>query len=225
LVVGLAVLVGVGAVAFAGWLATRPKRFDYGTRKGEIMQMDEAFEKAPCDKKPTLQFVRTLSSLGDYRGVLEHTDEFFAKCGDWPRLRWLSEGAHDHLKEYDAAIADATKLIDGAPNDQDYWWWRGQAKEHKGDLDGAIADMRRSLELLPKATNIAANLARVLEQKGLRCDARDTLLAFIDHRPAAAGYPWVQTELARLGEGCPKLNVQTFPAGEEDDDSDERERD
>jgi len=205
LLVGGALAVVGAVVGTAGWVVTRDKPFDYGVRKAEVRALDDAVDAKPCDRDAVFKLVNLTFRLNDYKGSLRRANAHLAACGDWPRLRWLTYSAYHHLGRWDEAIAEATRLIENAPRDQDFYWWRGQSKHKKRDLDGAIADFRKALELMPSANYIPFDLASALEEKGQRCEARDALVAYVVTHPKTRDNDWLVQRIGRLhAEGaCP----------------------
>ena len=181
-----------------GWLVTRDKPFDYGIHTDEVRWLEDKLSAEPCDRPATLRLVETMLTSGDHRGVLKRAGAFVDKCGDYPRLRWATYSAHERLSEHDAAIADATRLIEREPSDKDFWWWRGIAFEEKGELEPAIADYRRALEIEPALTGVPFNLANVLERQGRFCEARQPIEQFLRYHPSVSDRGRIDVRLARL---------------------------
>jgi aspartyl protease family protein len=115
-----------------------------------------------------------------------------------PRLRWFTYDAHKRLSELDKAIADATLLIEGRPDDKDFWWWRGIVYEEKGDLEKAAADYRQTLALEPRVTGIPFNLAAIYEKQGKPCEAILPIEQFLRYHPDVADRERVNERLLRL---------------------------
>jgi tetratricopeptide (TPR) repeat protein len=201
--VGVAAL-GAAGVA-VGWVVTREKPFDYGARAGEVRELSEALTKEPCDRAKIVKLADTMLRAGDNRGVLGRAGAFFQACGELPRLRWITFSAHKNLSEWDAAIADADKLIADRPHDQDFWWWRGQVYQQKGDLAHAEADMRKALEIMPWANYIPFDLADVLEKEHKPCEAAAVIVAYLQHHPDRADDDPIAIRLASLRQAgaCP----------------------
>ena len=193
--------IGGVLTAIAGaalFLATRPHPFDYGVEGPHIVQLHHLVESERCDAQATLQYDEALVAAGDLRGALGDTDAYFATCGDWYRLRWVTYSAYERLGQHAAAAAEATKLIAHDPEDHNYPWWRGIAYEQMGKLDEAIRDYRRTIWLSPSIDRIPFNLANVLERKGDFCAARDTLRRFVGQHPELAERPELTERLGRL---------------------------
>jgi tetratricopeptide (TPR) repeat protein len=211
--VGGAFTLVAAVVAAAGWVVTRDKPYDYGVHKAEVRALDDAVDDRPCDRNAVFKSVDKVFRLGDRKGALRRANGFFERCGDWPRLRWITYSSYHQLGRYDEAIAEATRLIAGAPRDQDFYWWRGQSKQRKRDLDGAIADYRKALEIMPHANYIPFDLARALEDKGDRCQARDTLVAYVTTHPTARDNVWIVERIAQLHRdgGCTDEAPQILP--------------
>ena len=143
---------------------------NWGKYAGQIRPLIASLEQEPCNRTKALELSDLLLDAGDNRGVLTRADAFFAACGDWPRLRWDMYEAHKDLSEWDAAIAEATKLIEDDRTFSTYWFWRGRAKAMKGDLEGAVSDFHEELELCPECLG-AWDLANALEKLGRPCEA------------------------------------------------------
>jgi tetratricopeptide (TPR) repeat protein len=193
--IGGALAVIAGAVTF---LALRPQPFDYGADGARIAGLKTKAHAEPCDKRATLAYEEAALAAGDARSALADSDEFFARCGDWYRLRWVRYGAREHLSEHAAAVDEATRLIAHDPEDHDYYWWRGMAHEELGRDDAAIADYRKTLQLLPGADRIPFNLANVLERHQRLCEAREPILQFVRFHPEFAERPRIVEQLDRL---------------------------
>ncbi|MCU1282365.1 MAG: hypothetical protein JWM53_5911 [bacterium] len=193
-------IAGTLAVVAGGivFVATRPHPFDYGADAARIMQLRNKVEHERCDKYATLDYDEALVAAGDERRALADADDYFVRCGDWYRLRWVTYGAHEHLGEHAQAAAEATRLMQHDPTDHDYPWWRGMAYEEMGRTDDAIADYRRTIELAPAVDRIPFNLATLLEAKGQLCEARQPILQFVRHHPELADRPNVVDRLERL---------------------------
>ncbi len=198
LTVALGFVLSAGALGAVGWLLTRAKPYDYGIRGPEIRALSERLTSEPCERPTALKLVESQLAAGDSRGVIKQTQSFFARCGDWPRLSWVTYTAHERLSEHDAAIADASRLIALSPDDKDFWWWRAIAYEEKGELDKAVADYRKSLEAAPGLTGIPFNLANVLERQGKFCQARQPILQFLEYHPDVSNRSAVDARLDRL---------------------------
>jgi aspartyl protease family protein len=206
---GLMLLVGaalLGSLTTAvGYIITREKPFDWGVHGPKVRYLLGALEREPCDQQKIVELGDTLNMAGDFRGALKHAEAFFGRCGPLPRLLWVTYGAHRHLSEHGQAIADATRLIEIAPGDKDYWWWRGIVYEDTGRLAEAAADYERSLEIQPALGNIPFNLASVYERLGRPCDALRAIERFVAYHPQMADSDEVVTRSERLRRSghCP----------------------
>lgn len=198
---GAAAKIGGVLAAIAGgiaFVATRPHPFDYGADGPNVVRLHNRVASERCDKRATLEYDEALVAAGDMRGALSDTEAYFASCGDWYRLRWVTYSAHQHLSEHEAAAAEASKLMQHDPMDHDYPWWRAMAYEEMGRIDDAIRDYRRALTLEPALDRIPFNLSALLEQKGQRCEARQPILQFVRFHPDYAHAPNVSDRLERL---------------------------
>jgi aspartyl protease family protein len=183
-----------GDLPWTPWLT-----FDYGARLPKVKSLVDALDKEPCDKGRMVKLLDEMVGAGDYRGTLTKADAFFAKCGDLPRARWLTYEAHKRLSEYDAAIAEATKLIDSDRYDRDFWWWRGNAQFLKGDYEKALADHREVQKLCPECT-VGWQIADSTEKLGRPCEGIEPLENVAARHPDAGDIDKLRGRIALLKE-------------------------
>lgn len=62
--------------------------------------------------------------------------------------------AYIEREAYDLARADAETVIERHPMSSRGWWYRGLARRGLGDLDGAIADLGRAVEVIESGQSI-----------------------------------------------------------------------
>lgn len=192
-------LAGAGVLAYA---FTYEPPFDYGKHANDVRTLSQRLEKEPCDRAAIVKLGDTMMMAGDYRGALGRANAWFAACGDHPRLLWVTYGAHKRLGENEAAIAAATKLIEDDPDDKDYWWWRGVIHERTGDWEKAAADYEKTLEIMPRISNIPFNLSAAYEKLGRPCDAVKPIEQYLEYHPQDREDASVQQQLARLIAAC-----------------------
>jgi tetratricopeptide (TPR) repeat protein len=188
---------------------------DWGTYTQGINAMLEQLAKEPCDRRQIVVLGETLLRAGDSRGAVQHAATFFKKCGAYPRLLWVTYSAHLRLSEHHAAVSDVSQLVELYPEDADYRWWRARAYEQGGELEKAVVDYKKSLELRPAMTNIPFNLSSVLERLGRPCEAIVPVENFIAHHPDTRDKPEITARLTRLraaGGGCPAAAAPVTPA-------------
>jgi clan AA aspartic protease (TIGR02281 family) len=204
-------LMVVASVGVGAWLRARKEApappgaapraassLDYGLYNEPVRVLSGQLEREPCDRQKTLDLAETLQKAGDYRRVLLQADAFFTRCGPFSRLLWVTFEAHRHLSEWDAAIADATKLIEESPSDQDFRYWRGSIFAEKGHLEQAIQDYQQALEILPSADGVPFELADLYERVGRPCDGLFPIEQFLYHHPEARDEEAVSARLNRL---------------------------
>ncbi len=192
-----ALLAMVGAVVwYAG--STRDGGFDYAKHGAAVDKARAALADEPCDRVTIVELTEVMLRAGDARGAIDRAEQFWAACGDLPRLRWVTYGAYKRLSEWDRAAAECTRLIAHRPYDRDYRTWRGLAYEHKGDWAAAATDYRQALLLEPRLESIPFNLAAVLEKAGRPCEALEALETFAYHHPKVRQQLNHRTRLDRL---------------------------
>jgi len=144
--------------------------YDYGASADKVHRLEGQLGKEPCDRRKIVELCDEMLRAGDSRGTIRRAEAFFQACGDHPRLRWLTYGAHKQLSEWDQASAEATKLIESNPYDADFRAWRGIVYEQKGDLEHAVEDYRQAMVLRPRLSDVAMSLANLYERQHKPCD-------------------------------------------------------
>jgi aspartyl protease family protein len=193
----LTVVVGVLG-SLVGYVVSRPRKFDYGVHAARIAGLQELLSSTRCDRDATLELDETMVQAGNARAALADSDAYFARCGEWPRLRWVRYSADERLGDHAGAIAEASRLIEHDPEDHDYRWWRGVVYELVGQDDAAIADYRQAIALTPALMSIPFNLARLLERQGRPCEAMEPILQFLAYHPERQSDRRVLAQLNRL---------------------------
>jgi tetratricopeptide (TPR) repeat protein len=220
---GFAVALGGSSLvllSLVAFVVTRPRPFDYGLDAPQVELLRERVEASRCDRAVTREYEELMAKAGDAKGAIADSDAFFARCGDWFRLRWVRYGAFQKLGLHVEAAAEATRLMELDPDDFDYPWWRGIAYEQLGRVDDAIADYRKTLALLPSADRIPFNLSALLEQKKQLCEARQPIAQFLSYHPELASRSDLVGRLERLTTAghCPPLPPLDPATGTQDGD-------
>ena len=113
-----------------------------------------------------------LLALGDYPGSAQAYDQAFAIYAALPdvdrpwRTLWYQVGPYEayfQTGRYQDVInlANTTLSFMRQPVLEESFYWRGLAKEKMGDLEGAIADLRKSIELNPNFSPATKQLERL----------------------------------------------------------------
>ncbi len=198
-------LLVVGAVGIGAYFVkTNDERSDYGEHAGEVRQLAAQLQKEPCDRRKILMLTELMLSAGDARGALKWADGFLQRCGDYPRLRWITMESHKQLSEWDQAAAEATRLIDGSPYESDFHSWRGLIYEQKGDWGRAVGDFRQAIALRPRLSDIPFNLADAYEHMGKPCDAVFPLEQVLYYYPDVRNRAEIRSRISGLTDrgGC-----------------------
>jgi aspartyl protease family protein len=198
-------LVVLGFIGAAVWFFVsyepppKPKPpFDYGEYKEAVTHWKSILDRQPCDRTAIIKLGELLLQASDVQGAIDHSNQFFEKCGPYPRLRWISFGAYKRLSQFDKAVEEAAILIKSDPNDKDFWWWRGEAYELMGNLDKAAFDYRQAISVEPRLDSIPFNLADVLEKQGSFCEAIFPVEQFLFYHQEFLDDPRIKARLSRL---------------------------
>jgi tetratricopeptide (TPR) repeat protein len=199
-----AIAVVGGLIAFA---ATRPPAIIYGEHKAKIEMALSRVANTPCDGQSTLELVELLNKERDYARVVSVVEAFDAACKPVPRIWWASYTARMQLQDYKGAENDAGRLIENAPDDGDFWWWRGKAKRDGGDVAGAEADFKKTIERTPRALYSVIDLVDLLEKNGRACEGVPALAKLVASQPDEAKKRGLDTRLHRMIRETPCADV------------------
>ena len=186
----------IGAFAFALW--QMEPSFDYGKRYDEVKALKAQVKDEPCSRRANLALNEILNSARDHRGAIENAERFFEECGPYLRLRWTTYHAHKQLSEYAKAVQEATYLTDERPDDQDYWWWRGNAYVGLEDWASAAHDFKQCMLISPRANYCPFDLSNALEKLGKPCEAIFPIEHYLHHYPQHKNENKVVSRLQRL---------------------------
>jgi hypothetical protein len=111
-------------------------------------------------------------TLGDYVGAAQAYDQAFAIYPTIPdddrpwRMLWYQVGpyaAYYYTGRYDDVtnLGNATLNALGKPILEETFYWMGKAREAQGEMDKAIQDYQRAVELNPESTPAQAELQRL----------------------------------------------------------------
>ncbi len=165
--------------------------------KVRARQLEVAMGELGCDKRRVLQLGDRLNRDGRYEAAIALVKRHEEKCGAWPRLLWVSLYAHQERGEWKKVTELATRLIDDAPHDSDFWWWRGEAFAELGQYEQAAADYHQSMANQPNGF-AAGRYARWVDAELKRpCEGAFALGYWMDLRPDDFE-DWAPEERARL---------------------------
>jgi clan AA aspartic protease (TIGR02281 family) len=159
----------VGAVAL---VVAAMQVYDYYQNGGaELSRLRKEQAKQPCDRGKIIRLGDALLDQDQNREAVEAAQSFWQRCGDYPRLLWITQIAHRRLGNFQEALKDSTRLIDSQPRNRNYWAWRGHIHEEMEDWPKAISDYRQALTLEPSLVDIPFDLADIYERLGRPCEA------------------------------------------------------
>jgi len=115
-----------------------------------------------------------------------------------PQLLSMASRALNERGEHERAVETATRAL--ARGEQaEPLWVRGDAQRALGRTDGAVADLRRAMQLAPEVDDVRLRLVATLEEAGLREEASSELEPLLERHPAGPDRPArVSYERAKL---------------------------
>lgn len=185
LITTVVLLIGV-VIGFGGTILKKqysePVTFDYGQYADTVKFLKLSLEGQPDSKYTVLELAEFMVRAGDDDGTLSLCSDFQKKYGPYPKLYWVTMDIYKRQAKWDSAAIEATKLIEDAPYDKDFRWWRGEIYEYANQWEKAIEDYTQSLSLQPALSSIPYNLSRALEEAGRGDEAALPLLQLASTR-------------------------------------------
>lgn len=170
----------------------------------QMMRADR--DKTPCEKPVVRKLVARLNEEGRHAEAVDDARAYFARCDDFPRLRWDLIHALQELGRHPEAIEQETLLITRDPFDGDFWWWRGEDRAKNRQPAQALADYRQSMansEDSGGSRFAAARILDVVEAAGRPCEGVAALEFFVSVHGGSLGRQ-LEADLAELDRkaGC-----------------------
>ena len=100
----------------------------------------------------------------DWSGGIAALDKCLALTPDDVEARYWKAVAYDEMGDLRSALAELDALVAAAEDYADAWNFRSQLRASRLDLDGALADVTRALELEAEAPEFHLQRGKVLSQ-------------------------------------------------------------
>lgn len=153
---------------------------DLGLKDAGISYYTRLTDADPCNSGNAIKLADELLKVRAHAATVKFVTDTLAKCPPSRNLQWKRLAGNKALGRWDEALVDADALVKDAPTDSDFWWWRGEVHEEKGNFAQALVDHQQSLAL---ATTVypARRLLRMPEKaKGFQCPAAFAIHHYID---------------------------------------------
>lgn len=164
LIILVVVIISIGVVFFIKENNPPKEKFDYGPYEDRITELRYTLEGQPGSKHDAIKYGELLNEAGDYHGAIAFCKKFQKEQNNYIRLNWITLHAYKQLGMYDSAVVEVTELIEDAPYDKDFRWWRGELYGKLGQWDNAVWDYKQCMALQPTLRRIPFELSEALEQ-------------------------------------------------------------
>lgn len=124
-----------------------------------------------------------LVQLGSYAEALEAIPEELANRDASLRLLRIRAFCAQSVEDYPPAISAYKRVVTAEPSDWESWNNLGNSLRCIGDLDAAVAALRRAAELAPDAAPVRLNYANALLKAGQASDGEKELRALASDFP------------------------------------------
>ena len=162
---------------------------------------ERAIELDPGYDKPHFQLISARAALREpERAVQVYEARLAASPRGLREHRFLAQ-AYVAAHDYGKALATSEAGLALAADDAALTAMRGEAKAGLGDVEGALADWRRALELDPEDIGALYSSAFLLERQRRLADSAEAWQAIVDWTEArglAREAVWPKQELERL---------------------------
>jgi tetratricopeptide (TPR) repeat protein len=171
----------------------------------ELREAVELYERAieldPGLDKPHYQLIMARTALEEPERAVAHYEQRLAAApGELREHRFLA-AAYLRAHAHERALETVAAGLQLAPDDAALFEFRAEAKAGLGDVEGALADWRRAVELDTESIGGLYMSAFLLEREGRLTEAIDAWRSIIDWNELR-GYTlqtiWPKQELERL---------------------------
>jgi len=144
----------------------------------EMNEMRARLKADACDDEAAWKLGGVQNALGDYSATLALADRWVTACPESVAVRQAQLYALEKTGGWDQAVGITSELVSEQPWVADYWSWRADAEDGKGELEQAAFDYRQSLAITPN--NAVVKFADLARRRGRPCEGVFALTRFID---------------------------------------------
>lgn len=158
-------------------------RMDTGDHAAAIRHLEIAHSARPSDVRIASNLATALVEAGDHERAFEVASREVAFADPTLQLARIRGYVAQMTSRGPEAVAAYEHVVRGAPNDWESYNNLGNARLLAGDLEGAIADLERTVEMEPAAAPALINLARSYRMAGDSVKAEQILRQMADDFP------------------------------------------
>lgn len=147
--------------AMLGMLHCRSGNLDEGVR-----HLRSAHEARPTDVVIANNLASSLAQLGRYQEGLEIVTDEIVQADESLQLTRLRGFLAQMADDFAMAARNYEQVVAAFPDDWESWNNLGNARRSAGDFEGALAAMRKAVELNPHSPPVRLNFATALHQAG-----------------------------------------------------------
>lgn len=143
----------------------------------------EKLQIEPCNRPIAEDLVVNLINSAEYTATLSFIKYNEQKCGYNKQLLTGVFLAKKGLSDFSGAEETATKLLEENPESPNIYIWRAEAKENRGNLQGAYEDLKKGLSLFPDPSRVISkvfyDLAKLAAKTNQPCEAVAVLQDYV----------------------------------------------
>jgi aspartyl protease family protein len=160
--------------------------------------------REPCYRDAVVKLANELLAADYPREAATGLRTFADRCGGAPEVLPLAYEAFNRVGDFAGALDIAKRLVDAAPENGTFRYWRADAYDQVGDHAHALNDYMNSIELVGNLRFVVGDaflkLARAYDKLDRPCDAIAPLERYVSLDPAGRRTPQMSKIISEYAE-------------------------
>jgi predicted aspartyl protease len=155
----------------------------------------DQLRREPCYRDAVVKLGNELIDAGYPREAATSLRSFATRCGNPRQVLPLAYEALRRVGDFAGALEVAKQLVDAAPENGTFRYWRAESYDQVGDFAHALDDYIASIGLVGNLQNVIGDafykLARTYDKLGRPCDAVAPIELYVSLDPAHRSTPQI----------------------------------